>query len=241
MRPPFVREAMPDGRRPARGVDRTVCFCNTPSTKLGGARARSSAATACVPKKRKLLEAQRAEPDAPRGRQLAHLRSGACEGVLTKVMSRIPLSDMAPYVVARACTWFRDLYHDAQYGLWSQLYARSGGASLARGRTPVAATPAEIELEARKRCNVLLRSGLLNSLTRCDLNDFQQSKFRRLRIRDLKLKSLSSGDLPHVESSRVLRVHPRPAAIGECEALRELSLCNCRSLESLPESEPSSL
>ena len=131
-------------------------------------------------KKRKL---QRVCPIAPRGRHLEHLRLGdSCEGVLTNVMSHIPLADMDPYIVARTCTWIRDLYRDDRCKLWRQLYARSGGADLILG--PPRPTRVDVDREVRKRCNAMLRADLIDRLemTSVESRVFQKSRFRKLTL-----------------------------------------------------------
>ena len=129
------------------------------------------------PKKRKI---QHACPIALRGRHLDHLRLGdSCEGALTNVMSHIPLADMDPYIAARTCTWIRDLYRDDRCKLWSQLHARNGGAHIVNNGTM---TSAEVEREARKRCNRMLRADLIDRLTSAESKDFQKSGFRKLKF-----------------------------------------------------------
>ena len=125
---------------------------------------------------------QHACPIALRGRHLDHLRLGdSCEGALTNVMSHIPLSDMDPHIVARTCTWIRDLYRDDRCKLWSQLHARSGDA----GPILVPPTRADVEREAHKHCNAWIRADLINRLAMpiWQLTDFQKSGFRKLTLR----------------------------------------------------------
>ena len=136
-------------------------------------------------KKRKM---QCALPVAPRGRRhLEHLRLwDSCEGALTKVISHIPLSDMDPYVVARTCTWIRDLYRDDRCKLWSQLHARSGDDGVILG--PPGTTRAE--REAHARCDALLRADLIDRLAmaRWQSKDFQENGFRILTLRGCRTR-----------------------------------------------------